>query len=96
MGMPRRYHMYPAEFQVLNVMSSAGAAVLGIGYVLPVLYFLYSLKKGAVAGNNPWGASGLEWRTQSPPLTENFLEVPTDIPEAYEYTPQVIRETKLV
>jgi cytochrome c oxidase subunit 1 len=96
MGMPRRYHMYPDEFQVLNVMSSAGAGVLGIGYILPVLYFIYSLKKGEVAGNNPWGASGLEWRTQSPPLTENFLEVPTDIPEAYEYTPQVIRETKLV
>jgi cytochrome c oxidase subunit I len=96
MGMPRRYHMYPDEFQVLNVLSSAGASVLGIGYILPVIYFAYSLKKGAVAGNNPWGASGLEWRTQSPPLTENFVDVPTDIPEAYEYTPQVIREAKLV
>jgi cytochrome c oxidase subunit 1 len=61
-----------------------------------VLYFLHSLKYGEVAGNNPWGASGLEWRTQSPPLTENFLEVPTDIPEAYEYTPKVVREAKLV
>ena len=96
MGMPRRYHMYPEEFQVLNVLSSGGAAVLGLGYLLPVIYFLYSLKYGEVAGNNPWGASGLEWRTQSPPLTENFLEVPTDIPEAYEYTPQVVKETKLV
>ena len=35
-GMPRRYHAYPPEFQVLNVMSSAGATVLGVGYVLPV------------------------------------------------------------
>ncbi len=96
MGMPRRYHMYPDEFQVLNVLSSGGAAVLGAGYILPVLYFLYSLKYGEVAGNNPWGASGLEWRSQSPPITENFLEVPTDIPEAYEYTPQVVKETKLV
>jgi cytochrome c oxidase subunit 1 len=96
MGMPRRYHMYPDEFQVLNVLSSAGASILGLGYLLPVLYFAYSLKYGEVAGNNPWGASGLEWRTQSPPLTENFVEVPTDIPEAYEYTPQVIREAKLV
>ncbi|MGE0814613.1 MAG: cytochrome c oxidase subunit I [Vicinamibacterales bacterium] len=96
MGMPRRYHMYPPEFQVLNVLSSAGASVLGLGYILPVIYLLYSLKRGAVAGNNPWGASGLEWRTQSPPLTENFVEVPTDIPEAYEYTPQVVREAKLV
>ena len=35
LGMPRRYHAYPEEFQVLNVMSSAGATVLGVGYVLP-------------------------------------------------------------
>jgi cytochrome c oxidase subunit I len=96
MGMPRRYHMYPDEFQVLNVLSSGGAAVLGLGYLLPVIYLVYSIKYGEVAGNNPWGASGLEWRTQSPPLTENFLEVPTDIPEAYEYTPKVVREAKLV
>ena len=83
MGMPRRYHMYPDEFQVLNVLSSAGASILGVGYLLPAIYLLWSLKHGAVAGNNPWGASGLEWRTQSPPLTENFVEVPTDIPEPY-------------
>jgi cytochrome c oxidase subunit I len=96
MGMPRRYHMYPDEFQVLNVMSSAGASVLGLGYLLPVIYFLWSLKHGAVAGPNPFGASGLEWRMASPPPTENFAEVPRDIPEAYEYTPQVVREAKLV
>ncbi len=96
MGMPRRYHMYPDEFQVLNVLSSAGASILGVGYLLPAIYLLWSLKHGEVAGNNPWGASGLEWRTQSPPLTENFVEVPTDIPEPYEYTAQVVREAKLV
>jgi cytochrome c oxidase subunit 1 len=96
MGMPRRYHMYPDEFQVLNVMSSAGAGVLGLGYMLPVIYFLWSLKHGEVAGPNPWGASGLEWRTQSPPLTENFIEVPTHIEEPYEYTPHAAREAKLV
>ena len=96
MGMPRRYHMYPDEFQVLNVMSSAGASVLGMGYLLPVIYFLWSLKYGAVAGPNPYGASGLEWRTASPPPTENFAEVPRDIPEPYEYTPHVVREAKLV
>jgi cytochrome c oxidase subunit 1 len=96
LGMPRRYHMYADEFQVLNVLSSAGASILGLGYLLPVLYFVYSLKYGEIAGNNPWGASGLEWRTQSPPLTENFVEVPTDIPEPYEYTPHVVREAKLV
>src|SRR5687767_3198050 len=48
LGMPRRYHAYPDEFQVLNVMSSAGATVLGVGYLLPVFYLLYSLKRGEV------------------------------------------------
>jgi cytochrome c oxidase subunit 1 len=96
MGMPRRYHAYPDEFQVLNVMSSAGAGVLGIGYALPVIYFLWSLKRGAVAGPNPWGASGLEWQTQSPPLTENFTEQPVVHGEPYEYTPHVAREANLV
>src|SRR5919106_6885428 len=66
LGMPRRYHMYPDEFQVLNVLSSAGASVLAVGYLLPFLYFLYSLKFGELAGDNPWGATGLEWKTTSP------------------------------
>jgi heme/copper-type cytochrome/quinol oxidase subunit 1 len=80
MGMPRRYHAYPDEFQVLNVMSSAGAGVLGLGYLLPVIYFLWSLKYGEVAGPNPWGASGLEWQIPSPPPTENFKEQPVVTP----------------
>ncbi len=96
LGMPRRYHSYPDEMQVLNVMSSAGATVLGLGYVLPVIYFLYSLKYGQVAGPNPWGASGLEWQTQSPPLTENFLEVPVVDREPYEYEHVVAKEKHLV
>ncbi len=96
LGMPRRYHSYPDEMQVLNVMSSAGATVLGLGYVLPVIYFLYSLKYGQVAGPNPWGASGLEWQTQSPPLTENFLEIPVVDREPYEYEHVVAKEKHLV
>jgi cytochrome c oxidase subunit 1 len=96
LGMPRRYHSYPDEMQVLNVMSSAGATVLGLGYVLPVLYFLYSLKYGKVAGPNPWGASGLEWHMQSPPLTENFVEVPEVVNEPYDYEQAVAKETHRV
>ena len=96
LGMPRRYHAYPDEFQVLNVMSSAGASVLGLGYALPVLYFLYSLKKGAIAGPNPWGSSTLEWTMQSPPLTENFTEVPEVTGEPYEYEHVVAQESHLV
>ena len=59
LGMPRRYHVYPPEFQVLNVMSTAGASILAVGYVLPLVYLIWSLRYGAVAGMNPWKAKGL-------------------------------------
>jgi cytochrome c oxidase subunit I len=85
LGMPRRYHIYPPEFQVLNVMSSAGASILAVGYVLPLVYMIWSLRYGAVAGKNPWGARGLEWETPSPPPTDNFEVTPLVTEEAYAY-----------
>jgi cytochrome c oxidase subunit 1 len=85
LGMPRRYHAYPPEFQVLNVMSTAGASILAIGYVLPLVYLLWSLKYGKLAGPNPWNAAGLEWQTASPPPTENFETTPICEDEAYAY-----------
>jgi cytochrome c oxidase subunit 1 len=85
LGMPRRYAAYPADFQVLNVFSTAGASILGIGYLLPMLYLPWSLKYGKIAGSNPWQATGLEWQIQSPPLTENFVEIPIMDHEAYDY-----------
>jgi cytochrome c oxidase subunit 1 len=85
LGMPRRYHSYPAEYQVMNVLSTAGATVLGVGFLLPLIYLAWSLKYGAIAGNNPWQATGLEWQIQSPPLTENFVETPIVTQEAYDY-----------
>ena len=91
LGMPRRYHMYPPEFQVLNVLSSGGAAVLGIGYLLPMIYFIYSLFKGEKAGANPWLATGLEWQTQSPPLPHNFPVQPVVTEGAYEYSKREIK-----
>ena len=63
LGMPRRYHAYPEEFQVLNVMSSAGASILGVGYLLPMVYLVWSMRYGKKAPNNPWAAQGLEWQT---------------------------------
>ena len=85
LGMPRRYHAYPPEFQVLNVLSTAGATVLGVGYMLPLLYLGWSLKYGAIAGDNPWQATGLEWTIPSPPPTENFATIPIVDYEAYDY-----------
>jgi cytochrome c oxidase subunit 1 len=85
LGMPRRYHFYPPEFQIYNVLSTGGAMVLGIGYLLPVLYLTYSLFKGEKAGANPWNAKGLEWETSSPPPTENFIGTPVVTEPAYAY-----------
>jgi len=87
MGMPRRYHAYAPEFQVLNVMSTAGASILGVGLLIPGIYFVWSMRYGKFAPANPWAATGLEWRTTSPPPTENFARTPVVTWEAYEYRP---------
>jgi cytochrome c oxidase subunit 1 len=84
-GMPRRYHAYAPEFQVLNVLSTAGATVLAAGYLLPLVYLFWSLFYGRPAGNNPWGAAGLEWATTSPPPLENFHQTPVVTWDAYDY-----------
>src|ERR1051325_8406200 len=86
LGMPRRYHASPPDFQVLNVLSSAGASILGVGYLLPMIYLMWSLRYGRAAGANPWGAVGLEWTTTSPPPTDNFAETPVVTWEPYDYT----------
>jgi cytochrome c oxidase subunit 1 len=93
LGMPRRYHVYPEEFQVLNVLSSAGASILGFGYLLVAIYLIMSLVNGEDAGDNPWQATGLEWTTQSPPLPHNFEVTPVVTEGAYEYSK---REMKVV
>jgi cytochrome c oxidase subunit 1 len=85
LGMPRRYATYPAEFQVLNVMSSAGASILGVGYLIPLVYLIWSMRYGPLAGSNPWRATGLEWQTPSPPPQENFEVTPVVTEEAYAY-----------
>jgi cytochrome c oxidase subunit 1 len=85
LGMPRRYHVYPDEFQVLNVFSTAGASILGVGYLLPIVYLVWSMRYGPRAEANPWRATGLEWQTPSPPPTENFEVTPVVYGPAYDY-----------
>jgi cytochrome c oxidase subunit 1 len=88
-GMVRRYHQYLDEFQVLNVMSSAGASILAVGYALPLVYFLWSLGYGKKAGPNPWGGTTLEWQTPSPPPPDNFAVTPEVVREPYHYSEEV-------
>ena len=89
LGMPRRYHTYPEEWQALNVMSTAGASVLGIGFTLTIAYLLWSAIAGKRADSNPFGAKGLEWeKTGSPPIAHNFVDIPIVLEEAYAYGPK--------
>jgi cytochrome c oxidase subunit I len=85
LGMPRRYYTYPAEWQPWNVLSSAGASILAVAYILPLGYLGWSLFRGQRAGPNPWRATGLEWQTSSPPPPFNFARTPivTVAPYAY-------------
>ena len=77
-GMPRRVADYPANagFTFLNLLSSVGAAILGLG----TLFLLWNLwitpRKGTPAGDDPWGGYSLEWATSSPPPEHNFHELP--------------------
>jgi cytochrome c oxidase subunit 1 len=88
LGMPRRYQYYVPEYQVLNVMSTAGASILAVGYILPLIYLFWSLRYAKPAGPNPWGATGLEWSTPSPPPTENFPVTPRITLPPYTYSRQ--------
>jgi cytochrome c oxidase subunit I len=88
LGMPRRSYTYPDEWQPWNLLSSAGASILAIAYLLPLLYLGWSLIWGRKAGANPWGATGLEWATPSPPPQHNFERTPVVTRGPYSYNPQ--------
>jgi cytochrome c oxidase subunit I len=87
LGMPRRVHEYAPDFQIYNVLSTAGASILAVGYLLPLIYLVWSLRYGKRAGANPWNATGLEWTTPSPPPKHNFAETPMVTEEPYNYPP---------
>ena len=88
LGMPRRYYAYPPEWQAWNVLSSAGASILAVGYILPLGYLGWSLLRGERAAPNPWRATGLEWQTSSPPPKHNFERTPVVTAGPYLYDPE--------
>jgi cytochrome c oxidase subunit 1 len=84
LGMPRGTHV-PGGVPGPQRQSTAGASILGIGYLIPLIYFAWSMRYGQDAADNPWGATGLEWQTPSPPPTENFPETPVVTGKPYDY-----------
>jgi cytochrome c oxidase subunit 1 len=78
-GMPRRVYTYLPNlgWENMNLAATAGGALLAVGILLFIINFFWSRKYGEVAGDNPWGASTLEWATSSPPPNYNFLRIPT-------------------
>jgi cytochrome c oxidase subunit 1 len=87
-GSLRRYATYAPEFQLWHVLSTAGSSVMGLGFMLPGFYLLWSLKAGPLASWNPWKATGLEWQTPSPPTTFNFDKTPVVTVAPYAYSPE--------
>jgi len=77
-GMARRIYTYAPEtgWGTLNMVSTIGAAMIGVSVLCFLFNVLRSLKRGAPAGDDPWGAHSLEWATSSPPPPYNFLRIP--------------------
>jgi cytochrome c oxidase subunit I len=77
-GMPRRVYTYPdlPGWGAMNLVSTVGAFVMGLAVLVFLANMAISLKRGAVAGDNPWDAWTLEWLATSPPDPHNFHEVP--------------------
>jgi cytochrome c oxidase subunit I len=79
LGMPRRVYTYPAHmgWDGLNMVTTIGSFVLAVGILLFLVNVAVSLKRGKVAGANPWDAPTLEWATSSPPPDYNFAVLPS-------------------
>jgi cytochrome c oxidase subunit I+III len=77
-GMPRRVYTYPAAsgWENLNLISTAGALMIAASMLVFLGNLVRSLRRGAVAPADPWGAASLEWATPSPPPPYNFARIP--------------------
>jgi cytochrome c oxidase subunit I len=55
-----------------NRFISVAALLLGAAQFIFLFNAIWSFFKGRKAGDNPWGATTLEWDTTSPPPFDNF------------------------
>jgi cytochrome c oxidase subunit 1 len=84
-GMPRRYYNYLPEFQSLHQLSTYGAYLMAVAFIIVAVYLFRSLRNKYDAPANPWGANTLEWRTPSPPDYFNFHNTPRVNYGPYDY-----------
>tara|TARA_B100000676_G_scaffold236208_1_gene236032 strand:+ start:1383 stop:3008 length:1626 start_codon:yes stop_codon:yes gene_type:complete len=89
-GMPRRYWQYDnmtdtGLFHFYHALSTVGSWMIGIAFIIMLVYLIHSIKNGKVSGSNPWGALTLEWQTPSPTPAHNFLEEPKILHGPYAY-----------
>ena len=76
MGMPRRYFTYLPEYTSMHRISTVGADIIGLGFLIALATIIHGMIWGKIAPMNPWGAKTLEWTTSSPPPHENFIDQP--------------------
>jgi cytochrome c oxidase subunit 1 len=93
-GMPRRYYDYQPEFETFHQISTVGSWILLLGMTIMVINLFVSLRAGAEAPANPWGARSLEWAIQSPPIEHNFHEIPNVVEGPYEFPVDLDDETE--
>jgi cytochrome c oxidase subunit 1 len=84
-GMPRRYYAYQPEFQIYHHISTGGAYIMGLGFVVTAIYLIHSLFAGKKAPANPWGGASLEWQCTSPPPHDNFSSTPR-VGDCYDFS----------
>ena len=86
LGMPRRYYDYLPEFHIYHLISTIGSWILVTGILIMFGNLIKALVSGKkITEKNPWGGETLEWTTDTPPIHENFTEIPTVHEAPYEY-----------
>jgi cytochrome c oxidase subunit I len=94
LGMPRRYYDYLPQFTTYQRISIVGSWILVIGLIIMFTNLYIGMRRGKKAPANPWGGLTLEWQTQSPPIMENFHEIPVVTKRPYDYSHYEVKEAQ--